>query len=72
MEQVWSLVRRFDEPQKYKPFVQSYTVQGRNTVASIREVCVKSGLPATTSTERPEILDDEQHVFSVKILGEDH
>ncbi|GLJ36979.1 hypothetical protein SUGI_0748570 [Cryptomeria japonica] len=69
---VWSLVRRFDQPQKYKPFVQSCTIQGDNTVGSIREVSVKSGLPATTSTERLEILDDEQHIFSVKILGGDH
>jgi hypothetical protein len=71
-KQVWSLVRRFDQPQKYKPFVHSCIVRGGNTEGSIREVNVKSGLPATTSTERLEILDDKEHILSVRILGGDH
>uniref|UniRef100_A0A0D6R8T5 Uncharacterized protein n=1 Tax=Araucaria cunninghamii TaxID=56994 RepID=A0A0D6R8T5_ARACU len=69
---VWSLVRRFDQPQRYKPFVQNCTVYGNNTVGSTREVTVKSGLPATTSTEKLEILDEEQHIFCFRILGGDH
>ncbi|XP_027348833.1 abscisic acid receptor PYL9-like [Abrus precatorius] len=71
---VWSLVRRFDEPQKYKPFVSRCIVQGDLAVAigSVREVNVKSGLPATTSTERLEQLDDDQHILAIKILGGDH
>eukprot|EP01018_Ginkgo_biloba_P037886 Gb_12524 [translate_table: standard] len=70
---VWSIVRTFDQPQKYKPFVQSCTVRGDDVrVGSIRNVNVKSGLPATASTERLEVLDDNEHIFSVKILGGDH
>ncbi|GAB4861605.1 Abscisic acid receptor pyl9 [Ancistrocladus abbreviatus] len=69
---VWSLVRRFDQPQKYKPFVSRCTVRGDLKVGSLREVNVKSGLPATTSTERLELLDDEEHIFGIKIIGGDH
>ncbi|KAG6387762.1 hypothetical protein SASPL_152954 [Salvia splendens] len=70
--EVWSLVRRFDQPQKYKPFVSRCIVQGNLEIGSVREVDVKSGLPATTSTERLELLDDNQHILSVKIVGGDH
>lgn len=69
---VWSLVRRFDQPQKYKPFVSRCVVRGNLEIGSLREVDVKSGLPATTSTERLELLDDEEHVFSVRFIGGDH
>ncbi|KAL0382421.1 UNVERIFIED_CONTAM: Abscisic acid receptor PYL8 [Sesamum calycinum] len=69
---VWSLVRRFDQPQKYKPFVSRCVVQGNLEIGSLREVDVKSGLPATTSTERLELLDDNEHVLSVRIIGGDH
>ncbi|XP_052178943.1 abscisic acid receptor PYL3 [Diospyros lotus] len=69
---VWSLVRRFDQPQKYKPFVSRCVVRGNLQIGSLREVDVKSGLPATTSTERLEHLDDEEHVLSVRIVGGDH
>lgn len=70
---VWSLVRRFDQPQKYKPFVSRCSVvQGDLEIGSVREVNVKSGLPATTSTERLEILDDNEHILSIKIVGGDH
>lgn len=47
-------------------------VQGDLAIGSVREVNVKSGLPATTSTERLEVLDDQEHVLSVKIVGGDH
>ncbi|KAA8516162.1 hypothetical protein F0562_019341 [Nyssa sinensis] len=69
---VWSLVRRFDQPQKYKPFVSRCIVEGDLKIGSVREVNVKSGLPATTSTEMLELLDDDEHILGVKILGGDH
>uniref|UniRef100_A0A2P2K6S3 Uncharacterized protein MANES_01G247300 n=1 Tax=Rhizophora mucronata TaxID=61149 RepID=A0A2P2K6S3_RHIMU len=69
---VWSLVRRFDQPQKYKPFVSRCVVKGELGVGSVREVNVKSGLPATTSTERLELLNDEEHILGIKIVGGDH
>ncbi|XP_030468341.1 abscisic acid receptor PYL3 [Syzygium oleosum] len=70
---VWSLVRRFDQPQKYKPFVSRCVMRGGELgIGSVREVNVKSGLPATTSTERLELLDDEEHILGVRIVGGDH
>ncbi|CAL9108671.1 unnamed protein product [Musa acuminata var. zebrina] len=69
---VWSLVRRFDQPQRYKPFVSRCIVQGDFAVGCLREVNIKSGLPATTSTERLEQLDDNEHILSIKIVGGDH
>ncbi|XVF12633.1 hypothetical protein REPUB_Repub08aG0135700 [Reevesia pubescens] len=69
---VWSLVRRFDQPQRYKPFVSRCVVQGNLEIGSLREVDVKSGLPATTSTERLELLDDDEHILSIRIIGGDH
>nr|GMD94914.1 abscisic acid receptor PYL9-like [Ipomoea batatas] len=71
-EDVWSLVRRFDQPQRYKPFVSRCIVQGDLEIGSVREVNVKSGLPATTSKERLELLDDDEHIFSMRIVGGDH
>ncbi|ONK79057.1 uncharacterized protein A4U43_C01F2460 [Asparagus officinalis] len=70
---VWSLVRSFDQPQKYKPFVsRCCVVEGDHNIGSVREVNVKSGLPATTSTERLEFVDENEHILRVKILGGDH
>ncbi|XP_062149157.1 abscisic acid receptor PYL8 [Alnus glutinosa] len=69
---VWSLVRRFDQPEKYKPFVSRCVAQGSLEIGSLREVDVKSGLPATTSTERLELLDDDEHILSMRIIGGDH
>ncbi|GKU87948.1 hypothetical protein SLEP1_g2275 [Rubroshorea leprosula] len=69
---VWSLVRRFDQPQKYKPFVSRCIMKGDLGIGSVREVDVKSGLPATTSTERLELLNDEEHILGIKIVGGDH
>ena len=58
--QVWELVRSFDQPQRYKPFVSRCIVRGDQLeIGSLREVNVKTGLPATTSTERLEQLDDD-------------
>lgn len=47
-------------------------MQGNLEIGSLREVDVKSGLPATTSTERLELLDDDEHILSIKIIGGDH
>ncbi|XP_074580532.1 abscisic acid receptor PYL3-like [Curcuma longa] len=69
---VWSLVRRFDQPQRYKPFVSRCMMQGDFAVGCLRQVNIKSGLPATTSTERLEQLDDNERILSIKIVGGDH
>ncbi|KGN49876.1 abscisic acid receptor PYL8 [Cucumis sativus] len=69
---VWSLVRRFDQPQRYKPFVSRCVLKGNLEIGTLREVDVKSGLPATTSTERLELLDDDNHILSMRIVGGDH
>lgn len=70
---VWSVVRRFDNPQAYKHFLKSCDViDGDGTVGSLRQVQVVSGLPAASSTERLEILDDERHVLSFRVVGGDH
>lgn len=70
--QVWSFVRRFDQPQRYKPFVSRCIMQGDFAVGCLREVNIKTGLPATTSTERLELLDDDERILSIKIVGGDH
>lgn len=69
---VWSVVRRFDNPQAYKQFIHSCFMNGDGQVGSTREVQVVSGLPAASSTERLETLDDERRVFSFKIVGGQH
>ena len=70
---VWSVVRRFDKPQAYKHFVKScHVLDGDGDVGTLREVRVISGLPAVTSRERLEILDDERHVLSFRVVGGEH
>ncbi|KAE9451517.1 hypothetical protein C3L33_16576, partial [Rhododendron williamsianum] len=70
---VWSVVRRFDNPQVYKNFVKScQVIGGDGNVGTLREVHVVSGLPAASSTERLEILDDERHIISFSIVGGEH
>ncbi|XP_022971609.1 abscisic acid receptor PYL4-like [Cucurbita pepo subsp. pepo] len=70
---VWSVVRRFDNPQAYKHFVKScHVVVGDGNVGTLREIHVISGLPAGCSTERLEILDDEHHILSFSMIGGDH
>lgn len=65
-------MRRFDQPHKYKPFVSRCVMKGDVGIGCVREVDVKSGLPATTSTEKLELLDDTDHILGIKILGGDH
>ncbi|KAI3713601.1 hypothetical protein L1987_72182 [Smallanthus sonchifolius] len=71
---VWSVVRRFDKPQTYKHFIKSCAVSEGFTMAvgCTRDVTVISGLPATTSTERLDLLDDEKHVMGFTIIGGEH
>ncbi|KAL5231717.1 hypothetical protein ABZP36_030493 [Zizania latifolia] len=74
VDAVWSVVRRFDRPQAYKHFIRScHLVDGDGgAVGSVREVRVVSGLPATSSRERLEILDDELRVLSFRVVGGEH
>ncbi|KAM7499407.1 hypothetical protein LguiA_023821 [Lonicera macranthoides] len=70
---VWSVVRRFDFPQAYKHFLKScQVIVGDGNVGTLREVHVVSGLPAASSTERLDILDDEKHIMSFSVVGGDH
>ncbi|KAL3510341.1 hypothetical protein ACH5RR_029742 [Cinchona calisaya] len=71
---VWSIVNRFDKPQAYKNFIKGskIIVGDGNVVGSVRKVEVITGLPASNSTERLEILDNELHVLSFSIIGGDH
>ncbi|KAJ6743459.1 hypothetical protein OIU85_017413 [Salix viminalis] len=70
---VWPFVRRFDSPQKYKHFIKGCSMSaGDGGVGSIREVTVVSGIPASTSTERLEILDEEKHILSFRVVGGEH
>ncbi|KAI3453418.1 hypothetical protein Pfo_010081 [Paulownia fortunei] len=71
---VWSIVRHFDKPQMYKHFIKSCSVREGFSmkVGDLRDVSVISGLPAATSTERLDILDDERRVTGFSIIGGDH
>ncbi|XP_060202485.1 abscisic acid receptor PYL4-like [Lycium barbarum] len=70
---VWSVVRRFDSPQAYKQFLKScHIIGGEGDVGTLREVRVVSGLPAASSMERLDILDEERHVISFSVVGGDH
>ncbi|KAK4775338.1 hypothetical protein SAY86_010273 [Trapa natans] len=70
---VWQVLRRFDNPQAYKNFLKScHIIEGDGRVGTLREVRVVSGLPAESSTERLETLNDELHVTSFSIVGGKH
>ncbi|TQD83092.1 hypothetical protein C1H46_031323 [Malus baccata] len=70
---VWSEVWRLANPHVYKHFVKRFhVIEGDDDVGTMREVQVISGLPANSSTERLEILDDESHVISFSMMGGDH
>ncbi|KAK4343574.1 hypothetical protein RND71_036668 [Anisodus tanguticus] len=73
IDAVWSVVRRFDNPQAYKHFLKScHVIIGDGDVGTLREVKIISGLPAAFSMERLEILDDVEHVISFSVVGGDH
>ncbi|ESQ39724.1 hypothetical protein EUTSA_v10001220mg [Eutrema salsugineum] len=70
---VWSILRRFDNPQAYKQFVKTCDLSsGDGGEGSVRDVTVVSGLPAAYSVERLDELDDESHVMVISIIGGDH
>uniref|UniRef100_A0ACD5WSP1 Uncharacterized protein n=1 Tax=Avena sativa TaxID=4498 RepID=A0ACD5WSP1_AVESA len=69
---VWSLVRRFDQPQLFKRYIRECLMHGNIETGSVREVSVQTGFPATRSTERLEMLDDNERIISVKLVGGDH
>ncbi|KAM0865698.1 hypothetical protein ACQ4PT_043094 [Festuca glaucescens] len=71
---VWPIVRSFGNPQRYKHFVRTCALAAGDgaSVGSVREVTVVSGLPASTSTERLEILDDDRHILSFSVVGGEH
>ncbi|KAL7594805.1 abscisic acid receptor PYR1 [Lactuca sativa] len=71
---VWSVIRRFDKPQIYKHFIKSCTMEEGSKMVEgcTRDVIVISGLPAATSTERLDLLDDERHVMAFTIIGGEH
>jgi abscisic acid receptor (PYR/PYL family) len=73
VEAVWAVLRRFDEPQAYKRFIQRCEIlEGDGGVGTVREVHLVSSIPATSSVERLEILDEERHVISFRVLGGGH
>ncbi|KAI5002125.1 hypothetical protein ZWY2020_026775 [Hordeum vulgare] len=65
-------MRSFSNPQRYKHFVRtSALVAGDEaSVGNAREDTVVSGLPAFTSSERLEILDNGRHILSFSIVDE--
>jgi abscisic acid receptor (PYR/PYL family) len=73
-ETVWSAVRSFDKPQIYKHFIKSCSVKDgfQMKVGCTRDVNVISGLPAATSTERLDLLDDNLRVTGFSIIGGEH
>lgn len=73
-QDVWAIARRFDKPQTYKHFIKSCSVREGFAVrvGELRDVSVISGLPAATSTERLDILDDDRRVTGFSIIGGDH
>jgi abscisic acid receptor (PYR/PYL family) len=70
---VWSIVRCFDKPQVYKRFIQTCNViEGDGGVGSVREIHLVSSVPATSSVERLEILNEDEHVISFRVIGGGH
>jgi abscisic acid receptor PYR/PYL family len=70
---VWSVLRCFDRPQSYKRFIKScHVIRGSGGVGTLREVHLISGLPASSSHERLEVLDEEKHVLSFRVVGGEH
>ncbi|XP_028121915.1 abscisic acid receptor PYL12-like [Camellia sinensis] len=70
---VWSMVRCFDNPQTYKRFIKSCTIQaGDGGTGRVREIKVMSRLLAQLSIERLDKLDDDRHAMMVNIISGDH
>lgn len=71
---VWSLLRQFETPQTYKHFLKSCQILKGDgqSIGALRQVNVVSGLPAATSTERLDILDDDRFVIGFSVVDGDH
>ncbi|KAI3956149.1 hypothetical protein MKW92_021793 [Papaver armeniacum] len=71
---VWPVIRSFENPRSYKHFIKSCKITRGDgkSVGSIRELTVISGVPASTSNERLEILDDEKHILIFRVIGGEH
>lgn len=65
-------MRRFDQPQLFKPFLRKCVMRENIATRSVREVCVQSGFLATRSIERLQFVDDNEHILRVKFIGSDH
>ncbi|KAK9699982.1 hypothetical protein RND81_08G208700 [Saponaria officinalis] len=74
VQSVWNLVRRFDEPQTYKHFLRSCKLIAGDggQVGSLREVRCVSGVPAASSTERLEVLDEESRAIGWRVISGEH
>ena len=73
VETVWAFARRFDKPQVYKCLIHTCDIiSGDGGVGTIREIFLVSSIPATSSIERLEILDDELHIISFRVLTGSH
>lgn len=68
---VWSILRRFDQPQAYKKLVKMCTMVGGGGVGSVREVALVSGMPGRMSRERLDRLDEENHVMTYTVIEGD-
>lgn len=63
-------VRSTSELQAVRP--ERFHEEWRRRYCSIRAAQVVSGLPARTSVERLNVLDDNLHIISFSIIGGDH
>lgn len=69
---VWSILRRFDQPQAYKKLVKRCTMlAGSGGVGSVREVALVSGMPGKLSRERLDRLDEENRVMIYTVVEGD-
>lgn len=67
------LLRRFDRPQRFKPFISRCMVQGNVDIGSFTEVDLKFRLPVTTTKEKLKFLhDDDEHILAITIIAGDH
>ncbi|KAJ8447948.1 hypothetical protein Cgig2_028824 [Carnegiea gigantea] len=69
---VWSVIRRFDQPQVYRKMIKSCAlVLGSGEVGSTRLVGFRTGLSGTTSLDRLQMMDEDRHVMVYKVIGGD-
>ncbi|PIN18834.1 hypothetical protein CDL12_08501 [Handroanthus impetiginosus] len=69
---VWSILRRFDQPEVYERFIKKCTMLvGSGGTGSVREVAFVSGMPGKLSRERLDRLDDDMHVMICAVIEGD-